>query len=338
MTHPPFINMSLLSRWRGEMMGVAIVLIILFHTYLPRTDAFFGLRRMGNIGVDMFLFLSGMGLWYSWQRLKASEGGKLGKQTPVWSFYRHRFWRIYPVWLIMASLFYIPLGGSWAETMGDVLINKDFWLRGELTFWYVPAIMMLYLWAPLYIYAIERWPVCRWLPVLAVVWCVAVEWVLPIHESVGHLEIFFSRIPIFLIGINMATAVKDNVTLRPSSLTVLAVAFLALFALCLYLEQERHGLYPLFVGRMLYIPLTVISLLFLSLLFSATPAWLNQCFKFLGAISLEIYLIHLNFVIVKLQPLHLGFWPAFLLTAGITIPLAWLLHWCVKHLTNRFVH
>ena len=26
------------------------------HVALPREDAFFGLRRMGNVGVDMFLF------------------------------------------------------------------------------------------------------------------------------------------------------------------------------------------------------------------------------------------------------------------------------------------
>lgn len=45
-----------LSRYRGELMGAAIIFIVLFHMSLPRSDAFFGLRRCGNIGVDMFLF------------------------------------------------------------------------------------------------------------------------------------------------------------------------------------------------------------------------------------------------------------------------------------------
>ena len=49
-------------------MGFAIIFVILFHVGLPREDAFFGLKRMGNIGVDFFLFLSGMGLWFSWTK------------------------------------------------------------------------------------------------------------------------------------------------------------------------------------------------------------------------------------------------------------------------------
>ena len=54
------------SRYRGELMGAAILFIILFHIPLPRSDMFFGLRRCCNIGVDMFFFLSGIGLWHSW--------------------------------------------------------------------------------------------------------------------------------------------------------------------------------------------------------------------------------------------------------------------------------
>ena len=49
-----------LSRYRGELMGAAIFFIVLFHVELPRSDTFFGLRRCGNIGVDMSLFLRGI--------------------------------------------------------------------------------------------------------------------------------------------------------------------------------------------------------------------------------------------------------------------------------------
>ena len=38
-----------ISRYRGELMGLAMVLIILFHVSLPRHDPFYGLVRMGNI-------------------------------------------------------------------------------------------------------------------------------------------------------------------------------------------------------------------------------------------------------------------------------------------------
>ena len=63
-----------ISRYRGELMGLAMVLIILFHVSLPRHDSFYGLVRMGNIGVDIFLFLSGIGLWFSWEGMSNKPG------------------------------------------------------------------------------------------------------------------------------------------------------------------------------------------------------------------------------------------------------------------------
>ena len=48
------IELGNISRYRGELMGLAIIFVVLFHVGLPREDIFFGLRRMGNIGVDIF--------------------------------------------------------------------------------------------------------------------------------------------------------------------------------------------------------------------------------------------------------------------------------------------
>ena len=91
----------------------------------------------------MFLFLSGIGLWFSWV-----------KNPSIWQFYKRRLLRIYPAWLVMAALYYLPRfdwqQGDYIDLIGDISINWDFWLNDELTFWYIPAIMMLYLWAPPY--------------------------------------------------------------------------------------------------------------------------------------------------------------------------------------------
>ena len=195
------IELANISRFRGELMGAAMLFIILFHVGLPRTDLFFGLRRCGNIGVDIFLFLSGIGLWFSWV-----------KQPSTWSFYRRRLLRILPAWLIMASLYYIPRfnpqTGSIIDLIGNITINWNFWLHDELTFWYIPAIMMLYLWAPPYMKLITKHPIYRWSVVLMVLWCVMVQWIIPVHHAVGHLEIFWSRVPIFFLGINFGEMVR----------------------------------------------------------------------------------------------------------------------------------
>ncbi len=57
-----FANISL---HRSELMGLAMIAIVLFHVSLPRLSPFYGLWRMGNIGVDVFLFFGGGGFWYA---------------------------------------------------------------------------------------------------------------------------------------------------------------------------------------------------------------------------------------------------------------------------------
>ena len=327
----PDIQLAGISRYRGELMGAAMLFVILFHVSLSRDDPFYGLRRCGNVGVDMFLFLSGVGMWFAWT-----------KQPSVRTFYRRRLLRILPTWLLVAGVFYGAdyLGQRRFSTdiidlIGDVTVNWDFWLHDELTFWYVPAIMMLYLFAPHYMRLITRHPLYRWLPLLMVVWCVMVQWVLPIHRTVGHIEIFWSRVPIFFIGINMGRSVKEQRTLEGSALWLLLLAFAMTFGTSVYLEQVSHGHFPLFVERMLYIPFTVTGVLLLNYVFSRLPQCVNRFLRLVGALSLEVYLLHVQFVLLHIEPYRLGYWLTFLLTVAITLPLAWLLQTTLNYATRK---
>ena len=327
----PDIELANISRFRAEQMGAAMLFVILFHVALDRGDPFYGLRRCGNVGVDIFLFLSGVGLWFSWV-----------KTPDVLRFYRRRLLRIVPTWIVVATAFYLPdyLGGrrftqNIVDLIGDITINWDFWLHDELTFWYVPAIMALYLVAPWYMRLVQSRPVYRWLPLLMVIWCVMVQWVLPIHAAVGHIEIFWSRVPIFFIGINFGEMVRTRSQLSSDAVWLLLVTFLMTFGTCLYLEQVRHGQFPLFVERMLYIPFTVCTVLVMNRIFRRTPQWVNSSFRFVGALSLEAYLIHIHFVLVYVQPYHLGYWLTFLVTVAITLPIAWLLQRLIGLVTAR---
>ena len=327
------IELANISRYRGELMGVAILFVILFHVGLPREDAFFGLKRMGNIGVDFFLFLSGMGLWFSWT-----------KKPSLRHYYLRRFLRIYPTWLLIACLYYIPdylnlelIGHRGQSTnildlIGDISINWDFWLHDELTFWYIPAIMLFYIVSPFYMNLIIKHPTYRWLPILMIMWCVIVEYVVPIHEAVGHLEIFWSRVPIFFLGINIAATVKRKETIGVSFIWIIGVIFLITLTSCIFLEQVKHGQFPLFIERMLYIPLTITAILLLSYLFSNTPKHINKVLKLFGTLSLEIYLIHAHFVLDYLERNNWSYWATFFATTAITLVLAWLLHTAIERI------
>lgn len=314
----PDIELANISRFRGQLMGIAMLIIILFHVDLARTNAFFGLRRMGNIGVDIFLFLSGIGLWFSWT-----------KESSYKHFYFRRLIRIYPAWLIIACLYYIPRIhvhdlASFVNLIGEITINWNFWRFDELNFWYIPAIMALYLFAPPYMALIRKHPIYRWLPVVMIMWCVLVQWVTPIHGTVGHLEIFWSRVPIFFIGINMGEIVKQKRTIEGQGIWLLWIMFLMTFASCFFLEQVRHGQFPLFVERMLYIPLTITFILLCNRMLRRLPAWVNGALAWVGGLSLECYLIHIHFVLDYL-PKSWSYWPTSLVCIAITLPLAWLL-------------
>jgi peptidoglycan/LPS O-acetylase OafA/YrhL len=239
----------------------------------------------------------------------------------------------------MSSLYYIPRfdwkTGSIVDLIGDITINWDFWLHDELHFWYVPATMMLYMFAPFYMNLVRRHPMYRWLPVAMMIWCCMVQWVGPIHQTVGHIEIFWSRVPIFFIGINVGEMIRKKQQMESSSWGLILLLFAMTLGTCIYLEQVLHGKFPLFIERMIYIPLTISSVLVLTKVFTWLPSWGLRALRFVGGISLEIYLIHCQFVLLPLEKHKWGYWLTFLACMAITIPLAWGLQKIINLLTKR---
>lgn len=315
------INLADLSRYRGELMGAAMLFIMAFHLPLSQHSDFYGLYRMGNIGVDMFLFLSGVGLWYSWT-----------KRPELLNFWAKRAVRIYPIWIIIAALHYLPRcfqagsgAASWAAFIGDVLFNRTFWTDGDLSFWFVPAILSLYVVAPFYMSLIRRHPVYRWLPVVMLVWCFAVEYVPLLRREFFHLAILWQRLPIFFLGVNMAESIRRKDTIEQQGWWLVIVLFVASAAAAIFLEQTRHGRMPLLVIRLLYIPMTICGMLLLTRLFAVLPAWADRALRFVGGVSLECYLVHEQLILPALKPIHsLNYWLLFLILVAATLPVAWV--------------
>ena len=48
-----------------------------------------------------------------------------------------------------------------------------------------------------------------------------------------------------------------------------------------------------------------------------------------------MYLIHVHFVLVYVERHHLGYWPTFLVTLAIALPLSWLLWRLVQPLETK---
>ncbi|MDD7159632.1 MAG: acyltransferase family protein, partial [Bacteroidales bacterium] len=209
-----------------------------------------------------------------------------------------------------------------------------FWLHDELTFWYIPATMMLYVFAPPYMEAVRRHSIMRWLVVLPLMWCVIVQYITPIHTAVGHIEIFWSRVPIFFLGINIAESIRRRELADGTIVWLAAVVLAVSLPSCVWLEQMRHGRFPLFLERMLYIPFAVSLLILLTRMLPRSGRWIRSTLAWIGGISLETYLIHAEFVLKPLRQYHLGYWPTALLTALISFLLAWMLHKAIQRIMS----
>ena len=133
---------------------------------------------------DIVLFLSGIGLWFSWMKNPTYKAILHPSLPPHLSRLAH-----HRLPLLTSPCFRGGDTWAWVNLFGEISINWGFWLHDELNFWYIPATMMLYLFAPGYMELIKRHPIYRWLPVVMVM-RILVEYVTPIHQAVGHLEIF----------------------------------------------------------------------------------------------------------------------------------------------------
>lgn len=309
-----------LSRFRRELMGVAMLSVMFFHIVGSHHESLaLSVAQCGDVGVDMFLFLSGMGLWYAWS-----------KHPSLSYFYKRRFARIYPAWLIVTGIIYIPrlFNGDMSIGMliGEWAIGLGFWQSGDLSFWFIPAIMVLYLCAPFYMRLISRCPTYRWLPLLFVCFCVVGGYWEPLHRHLGHLDVFLTRIPVFLLGVNCGQWAKEQRQLEAGALPLLLLCFAASAFICLGCRYGLFGGCPLFVVRLAYAPLSITSMLLLCRLLRCLPSRMLWPLSLLGTISLEFYLIHVHLVLKYLHETTLGYGPKALLTLLISTAAAWVLH------------
>lgn len=139
-----------LSRHRTTLMGLSILWIVWFHSsfyldFFPwdRLNHFFYLlKTFGYGGVDIFLIISGMGIYQSL------------KKNDTFTFLKNRIRKIIPVWWLFLIIYFIVgivfLNVSMrpVEAIGFATLS-GYWIdlpnQGN---WYVYAIMLFYLLSP----------------------------------------------------------------------------------------------------------------------------------------------------------------------------------------------
>ena len=271
-----------LSKFRSELMGLACLWVMLHHNAFDWPNALEFLERFalyGNLGVDIFLLLSGVGLYYAW-----------AKQPKLSDFYARRFVRLLIPYVLIAVPYWV-----WRDLwMG----RGNFWidvtqlclpLKGIISTWYIPAMAAMYLCYPLFarfLFRGDRWTRC-------VVLCGAVM-LLCLHFYYGkssiykNCEIALTRFAIFIIGCALGKSVKDGEPI-PAHYPALGLLWIILNGIL-----RRHVSLGDAWIRFSYIPLclSVVLVTLWALEKLAHFAGLRKALCFFGERSLELYLTH----------------------------------------------
>ena len=132
----------------------------------------------------------------------------------------------------------------------------------------------------------------------------------------------------------MGERVQQKHSAPLSSVWLLLAVVLIGMGTSIYMEQNLHGKFPLFIERLVYIPVTVCGTWLLGTALRHIDRGARRALAFIGSISLEIYLIHAHFVLRHL-PADWSYWITFLACLACTLPLAWAVWLTTSRLTEK---
>lgn len=141
-------NVQNISKYRGQLMGIATLLVIFGHSVgngvaMPRWME--SLCGLSSVGVDIFLLVSGLGLWYS----LTSLNGNNFERVNIW--YLRRYKRILIPYLIiigfqkvLSVLHGMPLLQALFE-----LSTLSYWVNHQGA-WFIAMLIPVYALTPLH--------------------------------------------------------------------------------------------------------------------------------------------------------------------------------------------
>lgn len=275
----------LLSKYRLQIMGIAILLVVFYHSTVDMSfiSLFNNIKTICYGGVDVFFLLSGLGLYYS-----------LKNDFNVRSFYKNRFIRIMPTYIFVILIFSIINKAS----LKDVFLNittLGFWINSSNRFdWYIPALIIFYLVTPLIIYFFNKKN-----KYVVIFLCILAGVLISISisaTSLSYLLIFTTRIPIFFIGILIGYWSYIDKKIKRLDFIIMGIMLILgwyLTSIMLTYPPDVRWSYGLWWYPFIFLtlPLCIIS----AILFEYTKNKINYNYEFLkfcGRFSLEIYLFH----------------------------------------------
>lgn len=330
-----YVKLSIINDTRIILLGIASLMFMFCHTYKINyleiiNISWIGnlvhfIRKTSNVGVDIFLFLSGIGLYLSMTK------NTLGR------YYKNRFIKIIPKYLIILIIYSFFVTDMNGLKIIQTLIGLPFFVDGVRDGWYIAFIMLLYLIFPLIYKMFKKYDVFALF--LGLLISILLNILLSYFSYSYYLkiEIGLARVPVFLLGSYFGKKIYENmkISLRTIKYSfVVQIFILLILYLCFDIEFFK------IFSRYLYCPLAicaVINISWLYSLFKNKNSWLLKPIKFVGIHSLEMYLIFDKTCnILRDNYLMTSYVYIYLLAFIISLVLSYLLNKSVNFLINKF--
>ncbi|MDD6072583.1 MAG: acyltransferase [Clostridiales bacterium] len=284
------MDWSIVSKYRNELLGIAILAVFCIHSngfdWPSNLMIIEKVLSQGGIGVDVFLFLSGMGLYYS-----------LKKDENIVKFYKHRFVRILPGYLFIAGIGYaiiiFAFGNRSIEEYLYRLSTISFWRTGEGTVWYISFIMIMYMIYPV-IYQLRKKASGKYIFLLLIISVFSIEvgmikWCPSVFRNI---EAAISRVAVFLLGSYIAPWIKEARKINNVSIILWILAMVAIRMLrIIFISPE--SLYSAIFVRISNLFFTLIIVTVGAFVIARCPEFIRKLLRWFGERTLEIYLVHM---------------------------------------------
>lgn len=330
-----------LSEYRSELYGFSILWIMIFHAYLTEVSYFRGRKyledlndyiHLGACGVEIFLILSAMGLYFSFQ-----------KNKDLYQYLKRRVVRIFlPVFFMILpfQIYWCAIGKANAETVLPAALGLLFWFTGNQQIWFISLMVVLYLLYP-YIYAFvfskpekKLSAPFRTLILIALTVGLLYTFDKTAHDTFMTYEIALTRIPSFLIGVIVGKYVYEKKKF-PVWCWLIVVPLLVFGNYMALNHKYSARLY----SRLARLEISVPLMFIMAAVFMFTPKFIRAFLSFFGNISLELYISHLIvYRLYKFTDFFIKYEPGstkkWLLVLLVSIVPAYLCHLLEKAVTK----
>ncbi len=279
---------NVLLKYRKELFGIGAIGVLAVHSkeYIEYSYWMTVLISYGGIGIYLFAFLSGIGLYYSMSKNVIED------KNEVIEFYKRRLVRVAIPYVVIAFIWY---GTKYLFVENDIIkfiyefTTLSFWVEHKGA-WYVAMLVPLYIVYPWYYKMCKKTEHIYCGGVAIVVALIGLAVYVYFNQNLCyHISAVVYCIIIFLLG-DVCGQKIDNGTFK--GWLVVSVT-MVMFIVGMKTPIENVLVIEKLSRPLLGVGLTIIAANILDLI---KVGFVHKCLKFIGEYSLEIYLTNIFLV------------------------------------------